>query len=205
MTEGTGSSPQRKNTPGSSARSGLLVLGVLLLAVLVVFVLIYQQGLVPDFLLRPTLTLAETTPEATGLPDTTPPGYTSLVETLTAGPLAQTQTVEAAQEEMPVAEDTLLPPTPSMPSPTPSFGSCQYTLKSGPSDFLYAIYWNWHINNAIQDVDEYYTRIYCAALQENIECDYHSGDPDTILPGWILVLPGVTANICTFHGGTPVP
>ncbi len=224
MTEVPETPPRRKTIPEKSIKKELLVLGMLLVAIAAVFALIYWQGLVPDLLLPGTPTPAITSAAETSLPATTPAGFTALVETLTAAPLAETMTA-AAPQETPLAEALLnetpvdgtsvdetpgvtetpaLPMTP-MPSQTPAYGSCQYTLKEGPADFLYAIYWSWHINKNIRDVQDFYLKIYCAALLTNLKCDYHPGDPDTLLPGWTLVLPGVNANICSLHGGIPVP
>ena len=217
MTEGSENPPRRK--PGRSIKKELLVLVMLLVAIAAVFALIYWQGLAPDFLLPAAPTQTVTPPEETSLPETTPAGFTSLVETLTAGPLVETMTAaapaetplagalldEAPVDETPTGAETPAPALTSVPSQTPTYGSCQYTLKEGPADFLYAIYWNWHINQNIRNQYEFYAQIYCAALLNNMQCTYHADDPDTLLPGWILVLPGVSADICSLHGGTPVP
>jgi hypothetical protein len=223
MTEGSEVPPQRNSSPGKSIKKELLVLGMLLVAIAIIFALIYWQGLVPDLLLPATPTPAATSAADTSLPATTPAGFTALVETLTAGPRVETMTsaaldetmAAAALEETPVDEpsfdetpiETETPTLPMTlgPSQTPAYGACQYTLKEGPANFLYAIYWNWHINKNIRDVEDFYLRIHCAALLTNLKCDYHPGDPDSLQPGWTLVLPGVTDSICTLHGGIPVP
>jgi hypothetical protein len=197
--------------PWKSIFQKLLFLGVLLVAVVVIFTLIYQQGLVPAFLLPPTpsgIPLAET-----AVPETTSSGYISLVETLTAAPLAKTPTPEAPLYMPPTAmpapteplAETPVPPTSLVPSLTPAFGTCQYTLKAGPADYLYAIYWSWHIKNNIPYLQDYYARISCAALLSNLECNYQPATPNITQPGWILVLPGVTAEVCLSHGGIPAP
>jgi hypothetical protein len=100
---------------------------------------------------------------------------------------------------------TPVPPISAVPTPTPTFGTCQYTLKAGKNDFLYSIYWSWHINQNIGNVKDFYRKITCSARLENLECRYDADKPGVTRPGWILDLPGVKPEICTFHGGTPQP
>jgi hypothetical protein len=206
--------PQRSNpNPRKSIFYGLLVLAILLVAVIIVYTRLYQQGLIPA-LLWPA------TPTQTGTPlaeiissDAHSSGYLSLVKTLTAGPPTETPSMEKSSsetptsetllDEAPIASETPVLTTPFSPSLTPAFGSCQYTLKPGPGDFLYALYWNWHINANIPVVEDFYVKIHCAPLLSNFQCAYRVDDPDSIQPGWILILPGVSSNICLYHGGTP--
>ena len=221
----TKTAEESPNPPRSDPASGnsrfyqFLALFVLLVAGMVVFALIYQQGLIPQFLspATPTRTL---TPAETLPPETTSSSYLSLLNTLTAAPLVETQRSETPMDETPPdetstggtpAEETpTLTETPTPlatlpPSPTPAFGSCQYTLKPGSGDFLYAIYLSWHIKQNIPVVKDYYARIYCAALLSNLKCNYQASNPNITQPGWILVLPGVSAATCSAHAGTPVP
>jgi hypothetical protein len=203
--------------PWKSIFQKLLFLGVLLVAVVVIFTLIYQQGLVPAFLLP--VTPGGIPPAETAVPETTSSGYISLVETLTAAPLVKTPTPEAPlntppsagtpPEDLPAPTEPLaetpVPPTSLVPSLTPAFGTCQYTLKAGQDDFLYAIYWNWHIDNNIPYLQDYYAKISCGALLSNLECNYQPATPNVTQPGWILVLPGVPAELCLSHAGIPAP
>jgi hypothetical protein len=203
--------------PRRSTFYEFLVISILLVAVGVVFALIYLQGLVPAFLLPAAPT--GTAPADTALPESTSSGYLALVETLTAASSAKTQSFEAPvaatpltdtlPDDMPAPTEPLartpVPPTSSVPSLTPAFGSCQYTLKSGAEDFLYAIYWNWHIDDNIPRLQDYYAKIACAAVLTNMKCSYQSARPNITQPGWILDLPGVSASTCSSHGGTPVP
>lgn len=219
MAEESHNPPQPRPGPGKSRLYELLALVLLLVVMMAVFALIYRQGLTPDFLLpaTPTRTL---TPAETSPPETTSSSYLSLVNTLTAAPLVETQLAETPTEgtllegtltdETPTVTETPIPPTPvpptpAAPSPTPAFGSCQYTLKPGPGDFLYAIYLSWHIKENIPVVKDYYASIYCAALLSNLKCDYQASNPNITQSGWILVLPGVSAQTCSAHAGTPVP
>ncbi len=205
--------------PNNSRFYQFLALFMLLVAVMVVSALLYRQGLVPDFLLLFTPTRTST-PAETSLPETTSSSYQSLVNTLTAAPLMETQLAETPTEETspgetpsdetPAAETPTITETPTLtappaPSSTPAFGSCQYTLQPGAGDFLYAIYLGWHIKENIPVVKDYYARIYCAALLSNLKCNYQAANPNITQPGWILVLPGVSTRTCAAHGGTPVP
>jgi hypothetical protein len=188
--------PHRSNTnPKKPILYEVLVISALLVAVIVVYTRIFRQGLIPTSILSATLT--ETGTPSTEIPVSETPlnGVSSIETTLTFTPVAET----------PIFTEPPASTTPSSPSLTPAFGSCQYTLKSGPDDYLYAIYWNWHIDKNIPDLNNYYARIYCAALLSNIKCDYQAADPDITQPGWILILPGVSSNICLYHGGTPAP
>ena len=136
----------------------------------------------------------------TSQPDTLLNGIPSFVTTWTLTPSSETLPTDT-----PVMTQTPETATPLGPSLTPAFGSCQYTLKSGPRDYLYAIYWNWHINKAIPVVNDFYARITCAPLLSNIVCTYSVAKPGKTQPGWILILPGVSSNICLHYGGIPTP
>lgn len=210
MTEGSEPSPRRTPTPGKSHKTELLVLGVLLLAVLFVYARLQRLRLLPDALLPPTSTPSQTEmPLETDPPDEHSPGYYALVQTLTAAPLARTPEEQiASPQPTAIAETpafTEIPTLPPLPTSTPTFGTCQYTLKAGKSDFLYSIYWNWHINQNIRSVKDFYAKITCSARLENMKCNYEADKPGVTQPGWILDLPGVKPEICTFHGGTPLP
>jgi hypothetical protein len=220
MSEESHNPPRPNPASGNSRFYQFLALFILLVAVMVVSALVYQQGLIPQFLSPATPTRTVTPPAETSAPETTSSSYLSLVNTLTAAPLRQTQLAETPTDEIsagetpsdeipasetPTLTETPTPPAPSTPSLTPAFGSCQYTLKPGPGDFLFAIYLSWHINENIPLVKDYYARIYCAALLSNLECSYEAANPNITQPGWILVLPGVSSEICSAHSGTPVP
>jgi len=182
-------SPHQSNTkPRKSISYEVLVLCILLVAVIAIYTRIFRQDLISIFT-SPTLTETGMPAAETRQPETLLTGVTSSVTTWTVTPFA----------------DTPATATPSAPTLTPTFGSCQYTLKSGPRDYLYAIYWNWHIDRNIPEVNDYYARIYCAPLLSNIKCNYLAAKPGVTQPGWILILPGVSSNICYHYGGTPVP
>jgi len=200
MAEQSASPHQSKPKPRKSFFYEILVLGVLLVAVIAIYTRIFLQGLIPPFSLSPTFTETGMPSVETRQPETLLNGVSSFVTTWTLTPFAETVSAET-----PMLTQTPATATASAPSLTPAFGSCQYTLKSGPRDFLYAIYWNWHIDKNIPELNDYYTKIYCAALLSNTNCHYRAADPDTTQPGWILILPGVSPNICLHYGGTPVP
>jgi hypothetical protein len=219
MTESSEIIPPPNPAPSNSSFYQFLALFILLVVVMVVFALLYQHGLIPQFLSPATptrtLTLAVTSPS-----ESTSSSYLSLEETLTAAPLLQTQlaqtpteellpdetsTIETPLEETPSITEIPTPTIPPAPSLTPAFGSCQYTLTAGPQDFLFAIYLNWGIKQNIPVVNDYYAGIYCAALLSNLDCNYQASNPNITQPGWILVLPGVPAGTCSARGGTPLP
>jgi hypothetical protein len=200
MTEQSTSPHQSNTKPRKSFPYEVLVLIILLVAVIATYTRIFRQGLIPTSALPPKLTETGMPADETSQPGTLLNGDSSSVITSTLTPFAETLSTET-----PGLTQTPAAAIPSAPSLTPAFGSCQYTLKSGPRDFLYAIYWNWHIDKNIPDLNDYYARIYCAPLLSNTKCDYLSDDPDTTQPGWILILPGVTTNNCYHYGGTPVP
>jgi hypothetical protein len=219
MAEQSENPPSSSPTPGNITFYQFLAVFVLLVVVMVVFALVYQQGLIPQFLSPATPTHTLTPPPATA-PESTSSSYLSLEETLTAALLLQTQLAQTPTEEllpdetltseMPLEETPTVTeiPTPTiMPAPslTPAFGSCQYTLQAGAGDFLFAIYLNWGIKQNIPVVTDYYAGIYCAALLSNLDCNYQASNPNITQPGWILVLPGVPAGTCSAHGGTPLP
>lgn len=219
MTEESENNHQPSPAPGNSRFYQFLALFILLVAVMVVSALIYRQGLIPQFL-SPATPTRTSAPAETSPPETTSSSYLSLVNTLTAAPLVETQRSgtpteetsagETPSDETPASETPTLTesptsPAPSAPSLTPAFGSCQYTLQPGAGDFLYAIYLSWHINKNIPVVKDYYARIYCAALLSNLKCNYQAVNPNITQPGWILVLPGVSTQTCSAHSGLPVP
>jgi hypothetical protein len=187
-----------KPKPGKSISSELLALSVVLVSVIGVYALIFRPG-------SPPTSISSVTSTGTGKPATEIPvsetplnGVSAIETTLTFTPLAETPATEA-----PIFTETPSPVMLSTPRPTPTFGSCQYTLKSDPEDFLYTIYLNWHIDKNIPVVTDYYAEISCAGLLSNLQCDYQAADPDVTQPGWILILPGVSSNICLNHGGKP--
>jgi hypothetical protein len=199
------SAPPHRSNPRKSILYELLVIFIVLIAVIVVYLLIFSQGLIPGFPLSATPTQTATPTDEITLPEAPSKGYSSLVKTLTALPPTETPSTETPSSEALISTETPDATPSATPSLTPAFGSCQYTLKSGPEDFLYAIYWNWQINKNIPVLQDFYARITCAALLSNLKCDYQAANPDVIQPGWILILPGVSANTCLYHGGTPVP
>jgi hypothetical protein len=203
MTEQT--APPHRSNSRKSILYELLVIFIVLIAVIVVYLLIFSQGLIPGFSLSATSTQTATPTDEIILPEAPSKGYSSLVRTLTALPSTETPSTETPSSEAPMSTGTPTAEAPAMPSPTPAFGSCQYTLKSGPGDFLYTIYWNWRIYKRIPVVKDFYAKIYCASLLSNLQCEYQAADPGTIQPGWILILPGVTSNNCLNHGGKPLP
>ena len=188
-------SPAPKNTaPGKPILYEVLVLCVLLLAVIVVYSQIFRKSLFPAS--RTTATLTGTGMASTKTPSETPSdGFSALEPSLTLTP----------NPELPNLFEPPIATAASAPSLTPAFGSCQYTLREGPVDYLYGIYWNWHINQNIPDIQDYYDRITCAPLLSNIGCEYQAADPDFTKPGWILILPGVSENNCLHYGGKPIP
>lgn len=188
--------PHRKNpAPRKTIIYEVLVLCVLLLAVIVVYALIFQRDIFPA-------SISPVTPTVTGRSSTE---ITASETPLDEVPSMESTLTETPLVELPISTETPASTTTFSPSLTPAFGSCQYTLRSGPVDYLYAIYWNWHINKNIASVQDYYARITCAALLSNIKCDYQAAKPNITKPGWILILPGVSANICLHYGGKPLP
>jgi hypothetical protein len=200
MAEQSANSDQGKPKSRSSFSYEILVLIILLIAVIAIYTLIFRQSFIPTVPLSPTFTETELPTAETSLPDTLLNETPSLQTTLTL-----TQSSETLPTDTPLLTQTPEATTPPGPSLTPAFGSCQYTLKAGPRDYLYAIYWNWHINKAIPVVNDFYARITCAPLLSNIGCTYNAAKPGKTQPGWILILPGVSPNICLHYGGIPAP
>jgi hypothetical protein len=196
-----------------------VILGLLLLlaADYVVVGLIFKRGLIPGYVLTATPTQTGTPTAEASLREAGLNGSAVSVPSATLVPLAQTPQTETpvtltpGMNEIPVVTDTPeFPPTPAPTptftvSPTPVYTACQYALKPGPQDFLYAIYWSWHIDQKIPVLQNFYAGITCAVIASNEKCAYHAAEPGVTQPGWILILPGVTPNICLYHGGTPVP
>ena len=207
MTEPSPSPHQHEPIPGNSIPLAVLGLCVLLAVDILVVTLIYKNGLIPTSMASATSTQTGTPPAETTTSVPVLNGVTALQATLTPS----TPTPETTMNEIPLATmPSILTRThateaPPIPSLTPVSGPCQYTLRPGPRDFLYAIYWNWHINKNIPNLDDYYAGISCAVILSNDKCTYQAADPGTTQPGWILVLPGVSTNICLYHGGTPAP
>jgi hypothetical protein len=200
----TGKSPnpgQRKPFPWRSILYGILGLGLLVVANLVVYGLIIKKGLLPDLPFLATTTPMDTPAVQSIAPQAPLTGMSTIEPTWTFTPLAETPSLT---ETPPFAHIPFWALSP-MPEPTPAFVICRYTLKPGLDDFLYSIYLKWHIHDNIPDKQDFYAKIHCAVLQSNLKCDFHPADPDTTMPGWILDLPGVLPDICLFHGGTPVP
>ena len=207
------SSLQTRDTiPRKSIPFVVLGLCLLLAANIGAYAVMIKKGLIPNLIaLTPSLETG-TPPVETSVTETVLKGISSVGATLTFTPPAQTPptktliTETPGLTETPIFSGTHAPITlTSTPSLTPAIGSCQYTIKPGPKDFLNAIYWNWHINKNIPVIQKYYTKIFCATLLSNIKCTYKAATPGITQPGWILVLPGVLPNICFSHGGTPVP
>lgn len=211
MTEQSPNPPQRNTIPRKSIPYVILGLGLLLVADLIVVKLIFDQGLIPTNSLSATPTETGTLPTETIVSGREFNGAHSGAITSTQTPSAETPSTELPTTETPVSGDTpIFTGTPATttsftPSLTPVYESCQYTLKPGKNDFLYSIYWNWHINQNIPVLKNFYTKISCAVLLSNLTCSYHADSPGITQPGWILILPGVSANICLYHGGIPVP
>jgi hypothetical protein len=200
--------PPKKHPARRNLLYGLLAVCVLVAVNIAVYSQIYRRGLIPPTLYSTPTMQFPSVPAETGMVPANPPtDETSLnAPSETPSPPAPIPETPARTEtETPTILKTPFPTTPAPPSPTPEFESCQYTLKAGPQDFLYAIYWNWHINENIPYVQNFYARITCAVLLSNKACAYDSNYPGKVMPGWVLVLPGVSPNICLLHNGTPVP
>jgi hypothetical protein len=211
MTEQSPKPRQRNTIPRKSIPYVILGLGLLLVADLIVVKLIFNQGLIPTTLLSATPTETGALPTETMVTSRVFNGAHLVATTSTPTLSADTPSTELPTTETPVLEETpIFTGTPASttsftPSLTPVYESCQYTLKPGKNDFLYSIYWNWHINQNIPVLNNFYAKITCAVLLSNLKCSYHADSPGITQPGWILILPGVSANICLYHGGTPVP
>ncbi len=207
--------PRRNNTvPRKSLPFVILGLVLLLAANIAVYLLIIRHGISPNTTLPMTQTAGKPAPESVlnAVPASklimtftpwgkSPPSETPGLLKSTDTPLTDTP----VPTRPPVITKTPAPTTVLKPSLTPVFGSCQYTLKPGPKDFLYAIYWNWQINKNIPVLQNFYAKIQCAALLSNRQCSYQAAYPGITQPGWVLILPGVTKNMCLYHGGTPLP
>ncbi len=211
MTEQSPNPRQRNTIPRKSIPYVILGLSLLLVADLIVVKLIFNQGLIPTTSLSATPTETGTLPTETMVSGRVFNGAHSGAIASTLTPSAEIPSTETPTTETPVSGETPIftetPASSTSPTPslTPAYGACQYTLKPGIKDFLYSIYWNWHINDNIPILKNYYARISCAVLLSNLKCSYHADSPGITQPGWILILPGVSANICLYHGGTPVP
>jgi hypothetical protein len=203
MTEQSGLPRPRNTMPGKSNPYVVLGFCMLLIADIVIVTLIFKQGLFPGPSLSATL-LETGMPSYLTTASETPLNGVSSVETK----LPITPLVETPPGETPTTETPILFQTPALTTPSPgslpqAYGTCQYALKSGKKDYLFTIYLNWQIIKNIPNVKDYYAAISCAVLLSNTSCDYHAAYPDITQPGWILILPGVSPDICLSHGGTP--
>jgi hypothetical protein len=200
----------RKSIPWKSILYGILGICVLLAANYAVYRLMLGKGLDPISAFSATFIATWTPPVETSVSETVLNGVSTSEATFTLTPSVQAPPTETPLPEAPGLSETPImteTPTPAAslaPSLTPAFGSCQYTLKPGPNDFLYSIYWKWQINKNIPYLKNYYAGISCAVILSNKTCDYQAAYPGITQPGWILVLPGVTPNMCLYHGGIPL-
>ena len=208
MTEQNPGPRPRDPAPGKSTRYGILGLCMLLAITIAVYVFLYRNDLLPFSIGSATSTQTATLTPEISLTATRTMG-SALVATFTSTLPAQAPPTQTSDPNLPAPfEPPAYPPAPTPPYSsdiTPVLDSCQYTLKSGLNDFLYSIYWNWGIYQKFPNRNDFYAGISCAALLSNIACTYRAAYPNITQPGWILVLPGVSPNICLYHGGTPVP
>ncbi len=208
MTEQNPGPRPRDPAPGKSTLYGILGLCLLLAITVAVYVYIYRNGLLPFSIGSATSTPTATLASGSGV-TATRRMVSALVATFTSTPPDQGPPTKTPDPNLPAPfEPPAYPPAPTPPyssNVTPVLDACQYTLKPGLNDFLYSIYWNWGINKKFPNRNDFYSGISCAAILSNIDCTYKAAYPNITQPGWILVLPGVSPNICLAHGGTPVP
>ena len=208
MTEQNPGPRPRDPAPKKSTRNGILGLCLLLAINVAVYVFIFRNGLLPVSIGPATSTQTATPASGTSVTATRTMG-SAMVATFTSTSPAQSPPAQTPNPDLPAPfEPPAYPPAPTPPyssDATLVLAECQYTLKPGLDDFLYSIYWNWGIYQKIPNLKNYYAGISCAGLLSNTACTYQASDPGTTMPGWTLVLPGVSPNICLSHGGTPVP
>jgi hypothetical protein len=202
MTEQLPDPRPRAKTSRKSNLFGILGICLLLVVVIAFYVYLSKSGLLPGSvtLTQTVMPLGETSPTKNGLK----------TAALPAGPWTPTPTIPSfpakiANTDIPLVTEASVPTPPYTTDITPVLSACQYTLKPGKKDFLYSIYWKWGIYQKYPILDDFYAGISCAGLPANTGCAYQAADPDTTMPGWTLILPGVTPNTCLAHGGTPVP
>ena len=209
MTEQNPGPHPRDPTPGKSTRNGILGLCLLLAINAALYVVLFRNGLLP-FSMGPAAFTQTATP-APGSSVTAMPtqGAYAITATWPPTPTEYRFPTQTPDPNLPAPyEPPAYPPAPTPPYSTDAtlvLAECQYTLKPGLDDFLYSIYLKWDIYKKIPNRKNFYAGISCAGLLSNTACTYKASFPNITQPGWTLVLPGVSPNICLGHGGTPVP
>lgn len=209
MTEQIPGPRPRDPAPRKSILLGILGCCLLLAVVIAFYGFLFKNGLLPGSTGSATSTQTATPASNTTVTATPTKGVYAITATWPSTPTMYRSPTNTPDPDLPAPPQ--LPALPEAPTPpyttdiTPVLDSCRYALKPGKNDFLYSIYWKWGIYQKIPNLKDFYAGISCAGVPSNTACAYQASDPGTTMPGWVLILPGVSPNVCLSHGGTPVP